>query len=190
VLFREATRGDLVALIDTGQAYGFPFWLEGGWGVDVLLGEQTRWHSDLDVIMETDVAKEFGRYLCNGKFELLLDEHPTPWSLSYGDVGRGKVVDIHVVELDEHGNAHCGPDRVYPAKSLTSRRRIDNRWQREVRLLTPKWQVHFHTGYETYEEDWHDVAALCARFKCKPPPEFEQYRARRARRPRWHGLPS
>ena len=189
MLFREFTRGDLLALIDTSHAYDFPFWLEGGWGVDVLLGEQTRWHSNANIIMETDVAKSFGRYLTDGSFELLLDDDPQPWRLSYGNEA-GKVLDIHVVELDEHGNAHCGPDRVYPEKSLTSRRRIDNRWQREVRLLTPKWQVHFHTGYDAHEEDWHDVAALCARFKCKPPPEFEQFRAKTERRSRRHGLPS
>jgi len=27
-------------------------WLDGGWGVDALLGQQTRLHSDLDIIIE------------------------------------------------------------------------------------------------------------------------------------------
>jgi lincosamide nucleotidyltransferase A/C/D/E len=31
---------------------GIPIWLDGGWGVDALLGEQTRPHDDLDIVVE------------------------------------------------------------------------------------------------------------------------------------------
>lgn len=35
--------------IDTLDTHGVPFWVDGGWGVDALLGEQTRSHRDLDL---------------------------------------------------------------------------------------------------------------------------------------------
>ena len=30
---------------------GITVWIDGGWGVDALLGEQTRKHQDLDIII-------------------------------------------------------------------------------------------------------------------------------------------
>ena len=32
---------------------GIDVWLDGGWGVDALLGEQTRPHQDLDIALQT-----------------------------------------------------------------------------------------------------------------------------------------
>jgi len=34
------------------RALGIEIWLDGGWGVDALLGEQTRPHKDLDIVVE------------------------------------------------------------------------------------------------------------------------------------------
>ena len=43
---------DDVALVVTALAEaGVAAWLDGGWGVDALLGEQTREHDDLDLVM-------------------------------------------------------------------------------------------------------------------------------------------
>jgi lincosamide nucleotidyltransferase A/C/D/E len=44
--------GAVVALCLRLQAMGIPIWLDGGWGVDALLGEQTRPHDDLDIVVE------------------------------------------------------------------------------------------------------------------------------------------
>jgi lincosamide nucleotidyltransferase A/C/D/E len=44
--------GAVVALYLRLQAVGIPIWLDGGWGVDALLGEQTRPHDDLDIVVE------------------------------------------------------------------------------------------------------------------------------------------
>ena len=40
---------EIVAYLD---AAGVRVWLDGGWGVDALLGEQTRPHKDLDIVVE------------------------------------------------------------------------------------------------------------------------------------------
>jgi hypothetical protein len=42
----------VVALVDLLERRGVDVWLDGGWGVDALLGYQDREHDDLDVVAE------------------------------------------------------------------------------------------------------------------------------------------
>jgi lincosamide nucleotidyltransferase A/C/D/E len=40
------------------EKLGIEIWVDGGWGVDALLGEQTRPHKDLDIaIQQKDVPQ-------------------------------------------------------------------------------------------------------------------------------------
>lgn len=175
MLFREFTQGDLMGTAHLAYDMKLPFWLEGGWGVDVLLGRQTRWHSDLDMMIESRYSPVWIEYLEDNGWELLRDEHTTPWSRSYGDP-KGRVYDIHVLELDADGNGHCGPELVYPAAALRVRRPIYCCSPRvKVGCLSPKWQVRFHTGYPVDEDDWADVSALCQRFRVRPPAEYARF---------------
>ena len=43
---------DVVTLYRAFAAADAPVWLMGGWGIDALLGRQTRRHHDLDVLVE------------------------------------------------------------------------------------------------------------------------------------------
>ena len=48
---------DVINLLVKLQSLGIKIWIDGGWGVDALLGKQTRFHKDLDiVIQQKDVA--------------------------------------------------------------------------------------------------------------------------------------
>jgi lincosamide nucleotidyltransferase A/C/D/E len=46
----------LLAVVGVLEAEGISVWLDGGWGVDALLGYQTRDHDDLDVVVELNNA--------------------------------------------------------------------------------------------------------------------------------------
>jgi lincosamide nucleotidyltransferase A/C/D/E len=46
----------LLAVIVLLETDGIDVWLDGGWGVDALLGHQTRDHDDLDLVVELDYA--------------------------------------------------------------------------------------------------------------------------------------
>ena len=49
---------DVIDLYTQLDRLGIEAWLDGGWGVDALLGEQTRPHADVDlVIQHKDVPK-------------------------------------------------------------------------------------------------------------------------------------
>ena len=42
---------DVLTLLSTLDQLGVHYWLDGGWGVDCVLGEETREHSDLDLVV-------------------------------------------------------------------------------------------------------------------------------------------
>jgi lincosamide nucleotidyltransferase A/C/D/E len=49
---------DVVELYNLLESNGIQVWLDGGWGVDALLQEQTRPHGDVDIIVQNkDVQK-------------------------------------------------------------------------------------------------------------------------------------
>ncbi|MHA1547625.1 MAG: nucleotidyltransferase domain-containing protein, partial [Alphaproteobacteria bacterium] len=48
----------LLSLYQRLKEEGIKVWIDGGWGVDALLGEQTRPHGDLDlVVQERDLVR-------------------------------------------------------------------------------------------------------------------------------------
>ena len=53
-MLRMMHAADVVEEIDELELAGVDVWVQGGWGIDALLGEQTRPHDDLDVIIRAD----------------------------------------------------------------------------------------------------------------------------------------
>ena len=54
----EMTGPDVLAVVDALEAAGVRFWIAGGWGIDLLAGEQARRHDDLDVLLADYAADE------------------------------------------------------------------------------------------------------------------------------------
>lgn len=81
----DAGRGCL-ALHDLFHSHGITVWVDGGWGVDALLGRHTRPHRDLDIALRhSDVPK----------LRALLGER------SYQDVLRDDTRDCNFVLGDD-----------------------------------------------------------------------------------------
>lgn len=145
------------------------FWLEGGWGVDALLGEQTRAHDDLDVgVRMEDVDK-----ICAAlpEFKRSDDEWPSSFVLR---AGRRRKVDCHPLTFDESGdgwqaNRTGGAPHRWPNDGLTATGRIAGV---EVPCITPELQVRWHLYPEFDDVDWADVQLLSERFGLELPPEL------------------
>jgi lincosamide nucleotidyltransferase A/C/D/E len=134
-------------------------WLAGGWGVDALVGRQTRPHRDLDLLIEAARLDAALGALRGLGYEVETDWLPV--RVEVAAPGRGRV-DLHPVVFgaDGHG-VQAGPDGTtyeYPAGCLVPGR-IDGR---EVGCLTVARQVEAHTGYEPRGVDRHDLALLRA----------------------------
>lgn len=47
---KEATtKTDLMTVIDLLENAGIKYWIDTGWGIDILVGKQTRVHRDIDI---------------------------------------------------------------------------------------------------------------------------------------------
>ena len=52
---REVTgKEDLLEILNLLDGLHIRYWIEGGWGVDILLGKQNREHRDVDIGFDAD----------------------------------------------------------------------------------------------------------------------------------------
>jgi lincosamide nucleotidyltransferase A/C/D/E len=169
------TSADVIDIYAGLEKLGLQIWIDGGWGVDALLGEQTRSHKDLDItIQEKDVPALRELLQKRGYREIKLEE-ARPWNFVLGDES-GREIDVHVIVLDDNGDGRYGPaenGEQYPAASLTGTGRIEIQ---AVRCISPEWMVRFHSGYELKDKDFQDVCALCSKFGIDLPAAFDRFR--------------
>jgi len=165
---------DVIELYATLENLGVEIWIDGGWGVDALLGEQSRPHQDLDIaIQEKDTPKLRELLRARGYRDIKV-EHARDWNFVLGDE-NGREIDVHVIVFDGKGNGIYGPaemGEMYPAASLKGTGLIEGR---TVRCISLEWMVKFHSGYELKDKDFQDVSALCKKFGIELPPEYAQF---------------
>ena len=142
--------------------------LDGGWGVDALLGAQHRDHDDLDLVVGLDRAEVAIAALATVGLTITEDHRPTRVVLT--DT-HGRAVDLHHVRTDAAGDrwqaaaAPDGSDARYGADQLTTG------WVggRKVRCIGPELQALHHAGYEPRPRDRHDLELLQQMFGVTPP---------------------
>ncbi len=157
------------------DALGIRIWLDGGWAVDACLGEQTRRHADLDIVIEERCRQTAVEALRSRGYRPVARDDTSAWNFVLGD-DVGHEVDFHVVRIDADGRGVMGPvenGHFYPAESLTGKGTVKGR---PVDCITAEWLVRFHTGYEVDETDWADVAALWERFGISVPDVYARFR--------------
>ncbi len=160
---------ELVRLVEQFEQTGVEVWLDGGWGVDALLGEQTRDHDDVDLIASLKDAGRLIRALCEMGYEVVDGDPPTSFVL-LDDAGH--QVDVHPVAFSEAGDGiyrmRNGEDWVYPSSGFGGVGRV---LDRQVKCLSPEAQVRCHADYDLDDSDYHDLRLLHLRFGVAVPPE-------------------
>jgi lincosamide nucleotidyltransferase A/C/D/E len=165
---------DVVELLGRLEQHGIDVWLNGGWGVDALLGHQTREHEDLDITISAADRAACTAAMEAAGFRTHRVDNDFNWVLTDG---RGRLVDVHLVDFSETLIAGTGVRLYGPAGlpfevgSLEGRGTIADR---PVKCETAEFQVRGHTGYTPDETDYRDVLALCRAFDLEVPPVFEQ----------------
>lgn len=165
---------EIVELYSSLEKLDIRIWIDGGWGVDALLGEQSRPHEDVDIVIQQKDVAGLRELLGGWGYHDVERDDTRDWNFVLGDE-HGHLVDVHAVVFDEDGNGLYGPVEkgvMYPAASLSGVGMIGGR---PVRCLSPEWMVKFHSGYELDKDDYRDVSALCAKFGFDLPEEYAEF---------------
>ena len=160
---------------------GVEIYLDGGWGVDALLGEQTREHKDIDFLIEKKNLETVKNYLDSNNYKPT-DEPATWWHFSMEN--NDAIIDIHVVEFDGNGDGIYGPKEngaVFPAYAFGGEGKVNGvivkclTAQYRVTCLTKAFGVVTRTGYTLRDSDYEDIAKLCKKFTIEMPEEYLQH---------------
>jgi lincosamide nucleotidyltransferase A/C/D/E len=166
---------EVVRLVRRLEVAGVPTWLDGGWGIDALLGTQTRVHDDLDLIASVAESPRLISELAEAGYELAAGAPPINYVLLDRD---GRQVDVHPVRFDADGNGvyrmSNGGDWVFPARGFSGTGSVEGH---AVRCLTADVQVLCHNAadYQFDEDDYRDLWALHVRFGVKVPPDVAEW---------------
>ena len=158
---------DAAGLLDALAERGIDVRLDGGWGVDALLGRQTREHNDLDLFSERRDEDALVALLRERGFAPVGRAFTTEAHTAWAD-DEDREVDLHVFERSADGSL-LFEGEAYPASTFDGEGRIAGR---AVRCIPPAEQVAFHCGYDHDEDDVHDVRLLCERFGIPVPAEY------------------
>ena len=162
---------------------GIQLWVIGGWGIDALLGEQTRPHKDLDVLMLVDDVVRTRQFLRSDGYSLKELWSENCWTT---DAQRNKVatafvlrdaegheLDAHAMRLDNEGNGipawTVDEGIIFTQQDLDGVGTIAGL---TVRCITPEAQMRFHVDYALPEKHQRDLDRLHERFGVAYPDEI------------------
>jgi lincosamide nucleotidyltransferase A/C/D/E len=145
---------DVVAIVDRLERAGLAVWVDGGWGVDALVGRQTRPHDDLDVVVLLGEVEAVERELAALGYERAGGAPP----MSFESVdAEGRQVDVHPIAPDGAYVNRDGTIWHYPLRGLAGKGAVAGH---AVDCLTAEVQVICHAGYELDDDDLHDLRLL------------------------------
>jgi lincosamide nucleotidyltransferase A/C/D/E len=165
----EISAQDVVGIINLLEQNDIEVYVDGGWGVDALLGEQTRKHDDLDIALPHEFVPKLRKILeARGYIDVPRDD-TRECNFVLGD-GEGRLIDVHSYTFDEKGKNIFGV--AYEPHHLTGTGTINGY---PVKCIPPDVMVEFHTGYDVDENDYHDIKVLCERFNIPLPTIYEEF---------------
>jgi Aminoglycoside-2''-adenylyltransferase len=135
----EMTGRDAVELYKLFDQHGIPVWIDGGWGVDALLGHQTRKHDDLDIALRHSDVSALRKLLEGYGYRDMPSDGSWLCNFVLGD-DHDHRIDIRSFEIDVSGKNIFGV--AHRAEHLTGigmivRIETENDWDaiREVHRL-------------------------------------------------------
>ena len=141
-------------------------WIDGGWGVDALLGECTRNHQDLDIIISWEDSAVLTEALFTLGFVDVYTDDRKDRNFVMGHQLHG-MIDFHVIELTEDGGAVYGPGEIDWVITESELNAVGSIGGREVQCLSVDYQVRSHAGYTLTDTDFSDLRTLQEKFGVK-----------------------
>lgn len=153
----HTTITELFQVLDLLESLDMQFWLDGGWGVDVLYGQQTRLHRDIDIDFDANYTDQLLDLLQERGYQIETNWLPTRVELYSKELG---YIDIHPFVLNADGTSKQAD--------------LDGGWYefqpdyfgtavfegRSIPCISAKGQQVFHSGYDLREKDIHDLSII------------------------------
>lgn len=153
----QVTQEQLLKVLSLLDTLKLKYWIDGGWGVDVLLGKQHRPHRDVDLDFEAEKTEQLLAALEQAGYQITTDWRPCRIELFHPELG---YLDIHPLRLEADGSARQadleGGWWEFKAEWFTCAVFAG----RSVPCLSAEAQRLFHTGYEQREKDRIDMENL------------------------------
>lgn len=148
---------DLMTVINLLENSGIRYWIDGGWGVDILAGKQTRTHRDIDINFDAQYTETLLNILSEYAYEVDTDWKPVRIELYSDKLG---YLDIHPFILNADGTSKQADleggwyefEKDFFGNALFEGKSIP--------CITVKGQRIFHSGYELRDKDIHDISIL------------------------------
>src|SRR4051794_1028263 len=153
----EMTAERVLGLLEVLENYGAQVWVDGGWGVDALVGRQTRVHGDLDLGVQRPQLDLVVTVLGRLGYDVT-DSRYVEVTVQLTHATESHRIDLHpstpvegggTEQTDFDGNTFYIPP---PADGT-----IDGR---PVRCMPLSTQLHTHKGYKLRPQDRHDIELL------------------------------
>ena len=166
---------DVIHIYQSLAANNIQVWLTGGWGIDALLGKQTRPHKDVDVIMLLDDIVRMREIMAGDGYCLkelwpennwVVDVHGTeiPTAFVLRD-SNSRELDVAAMRFDDRGNGipvwADDVGFVFKREDLAGEGMIAGF---PVRCFSPEMQVYCHTGYDLPLAQVRDLELLRDKF--------------------------
>jgi len=163
------TAEDALEILAFIQAAGIHAWVDGGWGIDALIGSQTRDHADLDIAVSSSDETALREICALHGFQEVGAEPHNPVLID----GRGRRLDVHFVDFTVTRPGPRGWD-VYGdiAYDVGAFEGVGAIGGKPVPCTTAVSQLRSHTGYAFDQDDVHDVLALCNALALDVPLEY------------------
>ncbi|MCK9435675.1 MAG: aminoglycoside adenylyltransferase [Proteiniphilum sp.] len=147
----------LFMVLDVLEELNIRYWVDGGWGVDILIGEQTREHRDVDIDFDATFETILIDKLEGLGYQITTDWRPARVELSHPIHGH---IDIHPLIISDSGDAKQADleggwyhfKAEYFSEALFEGRTIP--------CISLEAQRLFHSGYELREVDKEDLKKL------------------------------
>lgn len=151
------SKESFLAALDILDSLHMRYWVEGGWGVDVLLGRQTRPHGDMDIDFDAAFEAVLLEALKAAGYQVTADWRPCRIELQHPQLG---CIDLHPLQITASGDAKQAglADDWYHFKAEWFTTAVFE--GRDIPCISAEAQKEFHTGYELREIDKVDMAHL------------------------------
>lgn len=148
---------DLMTIIRILEEANITYWIDGGWGIDVLAGKQTRAHRDIDIDFDARYTEKLLAILADYGYVVDTDWAPVRIELYSEKYG---YLDIHPFIINEDGTSKQADLEGGYYEFEADYFGIGTFEGKIIPCISAKGQKVFHTGYELRKVDRQDLEII------------------------------